>query len=758
MPGYAVVGVVAAAAYVLPLGETVDAVAFLVVGIGTSLAMTLGPRLHRPSPAWPWHLLAGAGIVFLTGAMVRPWAAEQTGAAVGAADVFTLPGYALLVAALVGLLRSGRGVDVNALIDGIIVSIGAALVSLTFFALPANAVSGRERWISVVASLYPVLDVIVLLLVISLAFTTAVYRPSFRLLTGGLALIFVGDIGYAFIGREGRLIGPQWMDLPFLAAYVVLGLAVLHPSMALIASSSARPVQAWSVPRLVGIAASLAVPPTLVVAAPPTSDTLRVCYAGAGALMVATLLLRAVYAVNAYSRSERALLRRATHDVLTELVNRDHLLAVVDKLLSERRTPVALLYLDLDGFKLVNDNWGHGTGDQLLVDVARRLRAALDESHVIARTGGDEFAVARRLDRPGDADDAAAAAHALAVSVDELLREPFHVSAAEIYVTASIGVSVATRGSGEAMMRDADTAMYRAKARGRGRAVVFDASMRESVRARVELELALRHALSRDQFSLAFMPVVDLDTEELLGFEALLRWDHPKLGRVSPASFIPVAEETGLIVPIGEWVLSAGVRQLAAWRQEHPHIAGGPRELRLSVNVSARQLRDGGLVHALVSVLAATGVPPRCICLEITESAILTETEFADQTLRELVELGCSVSVDDFGTGYSSLGYLRRFPVDEVKIDRELVAGLGRDAEDEVIVRAVTAMGHALGLAVVAEGVETLEHRDVLRTMGVDRAQGWLYGKPMAADEVCFAPPGALAPPPQLTAGNSYAQ
>jgi diguanylate cyclase (GGDEF)-like protein len=755
-----VIGAVAGIAYAAPLGAAVDSAAFLSVGLATIAALVLGPRMHRPSPAWPWHLIAVAGVLFLVGALVRPWAAEQAGAATAMADVFTLPGYGFLAAALLGLLRTGRGIDLHALTDGITVSTGAALLSLTLFAVPASEVVGRPGWMSLLAATYPVLDVVLLLLLLSLAFTTALDRPSYRMLTASIVLIFIGDICYAWIGREGRIIGPQWMDLPFLAAYVMMGLAAMHPSIADMSANRARPVQAWSAPRLAAMSASLAVPPLLLIANPSASTTLRVASALAGAIMVGALLVRAVYAVKANTVSEKALLHRATHDMLTGLINRDHLMVEIDRMFRQRRSSVALLYVDLDGFKLVNDNWGHGTGDQLLVDVAERLRSTLGPEHVVARTGGDEFVVALHLLGHEAGEDAALGAAALAQRVELVLRAPFIVSEAEIYVTASIGVAVAAQASGETMMRDADTAMYSAKAGGRDRVVHFDAAMHETVRTRVDMELALRHALARDQFSICFMPVVDLTSEALLGFEALLRWDHPKLGRVSPDSFIPVAEDTGLIVPIGEWVLRAGVRQLAAWRHEYPHLASGPQELRLSVNVSARQLRDGGLVESVVEVLTLTGVPPQCLCLEITESAILTDTQSADDSLRELVALGVSVSVDDFGTGYSSLGYLRRFPVDEVKIDRAFVSGLGTSSEDEEIVRAVTAMGHALGLAVVAEGVETLEHRDILRTMGVDRAQGWLYGKPQAAQEISFPPRAAgIRSAAQLTGGgNSYAQ
>jgi len=336
----------------------------------------------------------------------------------------------------------------------------------------------------------------------------------------------------------------------------------------------------------------------------------------------------------------------------------------------------------------------------------------------VARVGGDEFvAVARHPETAG--------AEGLAVRLIAAFDEPFALSVGPLFVSASVGIArfnpADATADAESLIREADTAMYQAKCTGRNRAVVFDASLRETVRTRIEVENGLRRAIELDEFELHYQPIVDMGSGRVRGCEALLRWRHPERGLVSPATFIPIAEDSFLIVAIGRWVLQQAARDLARWRAE------GHTDLTVSVNVSARQLLDVGLLDDVVEALAASGVPGSALVIELTESALVVNPDEVQATLSSLRSLGCGLAVDDFGTGYSALSYLRRFPVTIVKIDRSFVSLPGVDT---ALVSAILAMAKALGLSVIAEGVETLEQESALLALGCRSAQGYRYGKP----------------------------
>lgn len=523
------------------------------------------------------------------------------------------------------------------------------------------------------AGLYPLFDVVVLLVLLHLAFTTAVRQPAFWLLAGMLLALLAGDVGYALIGIDGRLAGPYWLDTPFLVAYALFGAAALHPSMAALGDAQPRPVQAWSVGRLALIVPALVAVPALMLLRPPVTGAERAASALVLAALTAMLVVRAVGAVNAAARTQRVLEHQATHDPLTGLANRRLLLEAVTGML--RRTAdgggrVCLLFLDLDGFKLVNDSWGHGYGDELLVQVADRLRAPAYQWAFVARVGGDEFVLAATT----SPDDPAGVALAERVLGD--FDVPFRLSAGEVTTAPSIGIAIADspRSTAEDLIRDADIAMYRAKANGRNRYVLFDVTMRKTVRARAETERALRGAVDGGQLSLHYQPIVDLRSGQVDGYEALLRWRHPELGYVSPAEFIPLAEDTGLVVGIGEWALRTAIAQVAAWHAEPPNAPGGRAGLVMAVNVSARQLRGESFAETVDQLLRSSGVPPGSLHLEITESAMMEDPKAAARTLAALRDLGVVLSLDDFGTGYSALSYLTRFPVGVVKVDRGFVA------------------------------------------------------------------------------------
>ena len=425
---------------------------------------------------------------------------------------------------------------------------------------------------------------------------------------------------------------------------------------------------------------------------------------------------------------EVRLRHEATHDPLTGLPNRTLLLdrlAVALARAERRETHVGVLFCDLDHFKVVNDSRGHGQGDRLLIRVADRLASQLRLGDTVGRFGGDEFVIL--CEDIEHTDDAAQ----LADRVGRAFAEGFDLDGSDIVIGVSIGVAVSHRGDSdpEALIRDADAAMYRAKALGRARYQVFEPHIGRQAVDRFEIERELRQALGQGELELFYQPVFTLSGGRLVGAEALVRWHHPVRGLVCPDEFIPVAEETGLIVPLGEWVLGAACHQMQAWSLEGPD----DHELWVAVNVSGRQLEDTNLVRHLRESIDDSGVDPGRLHLEVTESVLMRDVAHSARILERLKRLGVRLAVDDFGTGYSSLSYLKRFPVDSLKVDRSFVDELGGDGADSTIVAAVINLAHTLGLVAVAEGVERPCQRDELQRLGCDLAQGFLLGRPMAA-------------------------
>jgi diguanylate cyclase (GGDEF)-like protein/PAS domain S-box-containing protein len=431
---------------------------------------------------------------------------------------------------------------------------------------------------------------------------------------------------------------------------------------------------------------------------------------------------------------DEALRHRVLHDSLTGLPNR---LSFVDSLQDALRrgtasgSPVGVLFLDLDHFKLINDSIGHHAGDDLLREVAPRLRAHLRPGDVVARFGGDEFGIL--VDRLADEEEALAIADRVAGA----FAEPYSMGGADHFVSASIGVAVA-RPVGrepvdaEMLIRDADAAMYRAKERGRGRCEMFDAEMRARAVRRLEVERELRGALDRNELELHYQPLIALGSGEIVGLEALVRWQHPQRGVLDPGEFVSIAEDSGLIEPIGRWVQETACRQALVWHALQPDR----RPLDVSVNLSARQVAHRDLADSVAEILARTGLEPVNLRLEITESSLVEESATATATLAALSEIGVRLVLDDFGTGYSSLAYLNRFPFDALKIDRSFVEGLGIEQERTAIVEAVIGMARALSLDAIAEGVENEAQLSELRRLGCDYAQGHLFSRPLAPQKV----------------------
>jgi diguanylate cyclase (GGDEF)-like protein/PAS domain S-box-containing protein len=430
-------------------------------------------------------------------------------------------------------------------------------------------------------------------------------------------------------------------------------------------------------------------------------------------------------------RLEEQLLHDALHDPLTGLANRVLFRDHVERALAgrrRRRAKVAVLFLDLDNFKVVNDSLGHRAGDRLLIEVARRLSATIRSTDVAARQGGDEFTIL--LDRIRGVDEATASAERLA----EELSRPIELDGRSIVVHVSIGIAIADGPeiAADDLLAHADAAMYEAKGQGRARHAVFDPSMRIRARSRLEMETELRSAIDEEQFELHYQPIVELSTNRISGFEALVRWRHPIRGLIAPMEFIPLAEATGLIVPLGRLVTAAACRELRILRD----VGTDCQALTISVNVSPRQAVEPGFAAEIASILASTGLEPSALVLEITESLMLHESAVTDGTLRQLRDLGVQLVVDDFGTGFSALEYFKRFAIQGLKIDRSFIDGLGRSLEDTAIVTATLAFATALGLTVTAEGVETVDQLDRLRALGCPRGQGYLFSRPVPAADV----------------------
>jgi diguanylate cyclase (GGDEF)-like protein/PAS domain S-box-containing protein len=426
--------------------------------------------------------------------------------------------------------------------------------------------------------------------------------------------------------------------------------------------------------------------------------------------------------------AEDQLAHQAVHDPLTGLANRTLIMDRAEQMLARcERTqdPVAALFVDLDNFKEVNDTMGHDVGDAVLRSVADRLAGTVRASDTVGRLGGDEFVVL------AEGMSIAAGPELLAERIQEVLSEPFVVGerSAPLMVTASIGIASGLRQSAADLLRDADIALYRAKGTGKHRWALFAPEMQSDVLDRLGLKMDLQTALANDEFRLLYQPLFDLDTMHVYGVEALLRWEHPTRGLVGPNEFIPILEESALIVDVGDWVLRQACSQAGEW-----HRRG--YALSVSVNVSMRQLETTVLVGQVRDALRSSGLPPGALLLEITETALMRDADSTIARLSELKALGVSIAIDDFGTGYSSLGYLRQFPVDALKIDRSFIAGMAESPESPVLIHAMVALAHALGLGTVAEGIEERSQLELLRRQGCQRGQGYLVSRPVAPEAV----------------------
>ena len=432
---------------------------------------------------------------------------------------------------------------------------------------------------------------------------------------------------------------------------------------------------------------------------------------------------------------EEQLLYDALHDALTGLPNRalfmDRLEQQLKKSQSQHNHLFAVLFLDLDRFKVVNDSVGHLVGDKLLIEIARRLEKSIAPTDTVARLGGDEFTIL--LENISSKSEATLVAE----SIYQTLTFPFYIDGYELFTTASIGIALSSQGyeKPEDILRDADLTMYRAKEQGKARYEVFDYSLRDRALQRLELETDLRRALEREEFEVYYQPITSLALGTLSGFEALARWNHPTKGSISPVDFIPICEETGLIVPLGRWLLKKACQVTRNWQLKYPQHP----TIKMSVNLSAQQFREPQLVEEVEAILAETGLLGKFLKLEITESVLIDNLETVTEIIHSLRKQDIQFSIDDFGTGYSSLSYIHRFPVDTIKIDRSFVSQMKADGENSAIVKAIVTLAHMLNMDIIAEGIETTAQLAQLKLLQCEYGQGFFFSKPLnEADAEAF--------------------
>ena len=691
-------------------------------------------RQVRGNIRWFWALMGAVGTTTAIADVFYGYLGRPS--TVSIADAFYMLAAPCAAAAILILLlgRCRHGVR-EVLVDAAIVGSVAVLVAWQILVTNTDKLAATSLLQRVVMSSYPVMDAVLISSLFALVLVPG-RRPEPLVFFGGfMAFFLVGDLALGVWARTpdtGFLIASE---VAFQIAFWMMAQGALHSSARTLAAPTDTPDRSASRGRLGLVAIGFIAAPALLLTciALGYSAQLPVYIAGATvltglAISRMVLLLRKLEGERQQLRdAEGALTHQATHDSLTGLPNRGNILALLNREITDAQiagTALSVLFIDLDRFKVINDSLGHGAGDQLLIDVAQRLEEAVAEAGVVGRLGGDEFVVSSHMGRDGSL--------AIADAIGTALNQSFHLGAREVFVGASIGVvQLADHEDGLAMLRDADIALYRAKALGRGRVVDFEGSMRIAVHEFHELETALRGAIERNELSLAYQPRVEIETARVVGYEPLLRW-HRAGVQVPVVQCIEIAEVSGLIVPVGAWVLRRACRDYASLAQRSDV---GP-DTTISVNVSAVQFAHGDLVGLVGNALHESGVDPRRLILELTETALVQDAPHAIATLRELRELGVRIEIDDFGIGYSSLERVGQFPIDGLKIDRSFVNKLDTSVGAQAVVAGVIAMGATLGIDVIAEGIETGAQAAELVRLGCSIGQGYLFSPPRRLEDL----------------------
>jgi diguanylate cyclase (GGDEF)-like protein len=668
-----------------------------------------------------------------------------------AVDVLFLLTYPCYVVALIALGKQHRERDRSGdALDTAILSVGGASLMWQFVIAPVVHANGSPLLAHAVSTMYPVMDLIVFAVLVRFVVATTQRSKATHILLASFTLLLAADVVYALALTAGTYSFGGLTDGLWMASYLLIGVAAMHPSAREFSLSTAPASRRMSHGRLAFLCAAVLAGPMVVIGDPKE----LVIVAAAAAVSFALVMVRMTVLNRQLASAGIELNTRASTDSLTGLANRSafaHRLRAA-LITDERRAgTLAVLFIDLDDFKDVNDGLGHAAGDELLRVTAQRLAHTVRPGDLVARLGGDEFAIL--LD--GIADESAG--FAVAERVVAALREPAVIGDGRVQVGASVGMAMRRdHSSVDALMRDADVAMYAAKAKGKNRVEHYDAGLHELAVERQALRADLGGAVERGELVVEYQPVVDLETGELMGLEALVRWLHATRGLLPPSAFIDLAEETGAIVGIGASVMETAARQLRQWQQRY-----NLPKLSMSVNVSVRQLDLPEFADQVTNVLRATGIDPTTFVLEVTESVLADPKGGAAATLTALRGVGVRVALDDFGTGYSSIGYLRQLPVDILKIDRSFVSGpMAGTNVDDVLLEAIVAMGQTLRLDVIAEGIEALDQLVRLRAAGCEVGQGFLFSRPVPAEaiEVLLAVPIPLPVIALVNASNPTPQ
>ena len=709
-----------------PEGKWVGLVEDL-VSASAVVGLWVGCRGRKDASRRAWVLISVALTFWVVGDFVWDGYAFLgiTRPEVSSADLWYLAAYPVLAFGLFEMARARAGAYLReGLLDGCIFGIAAMVIAWQLLVVPTIA-STTSAFTAVVWSAYPVGDALLLAAVAWVVLAPGSRRLPSLLLLSSMSLTLTADILYVYLPTVstfdvGRL------DPLFPIAYWLLAGAALHPSSAELTDASGLTTRMHPA-RIVLLGLAVCTTPAVAILTSASASGHRMVFLAMASVLGLAVVARFAIAVRTREAAQTQLEYRSTHDELTGVVNRVLLIDRIGHALDRARRDgrgVAVLYVDLDRFKAINDTLGHNIGDQLLVEMTHRFRGVLRTVDTIGRIGGDEFVVLCEDTPPGDA-------LRVAERLVAAMAEPTRLGALALQVTGSVGVAFCEDGTDtvDSLVRAADTAMYAAKRRGGNCWERYDSELRDQFTIRNEMEDALRDAIETGELLLHYQPVVRSDDATVVGFEALLRWQRPDGTLISPADFIPIAEETGVIVPIGTWVIEQACRKLAAWTRN------GVTQPSISVNVSAMQLRQGTLPRDIRRVLARTDADPTRLILELTESVLVDETNQAIEQLEQIRQLGIRVAIDDFGTGYSGLAYLHRLPIDIIKIDRSLTVELTTDPAASVVLSAVIHLAHVLGFDVVAEGAETGEQVDLLRGIGCDHIQGFFYARPLPADE-----------------------
>ncbi|MEV5440481.1 EAL domain-containing protein [Streptomyces sp. NPDC052682] len=715
-----------------------------------TVAILVGIRWHRPRPSRSWYVIAaGMGLFAVADALFGAYQVAGRVPFPSVADVLYLAAYPCFAAGLISLMAAwGSGVRWGAVLDAGIITLGMSTLAWAFIVMPY--LHGQLSPLPLAVSLaYPLADLLLLGIAAQLVLVAGVRLPALALFTLWVGATLAADaLYYSTLAAAGAPIASDVSYALWMASYPLLGAGALHPSMAGTTQLVPRSQERLSPARMIVLILPALLGPALLIAdaggvrgQPVDAAAIASIVAALTVLLVVRIMFLARFAeaqadqARARARTAEDALRQQTalqqqlthqafHDALTGLANRALFFERLEHALGR---PVAaqntvLLLIDLDHFKDINDSLGHPVGDELLITVGHRLLGAARRNDTVARMGGDEFAVLAE-----DLNEIPAATYAQRFL--ERFREPFVLSGhRSVFITVSIGVVAITDPTTfHEAVRDADIALYAAKERGRNRAQVFEPAMSQAQESRARIAQDLRHALPRNELSVHYQPVIHLPTGQVTGVEALLRWQRGGLSPTPPEVFVPVAEETGLIRPIGTWVLREACRHGRHW---HDTLPKG-ETLSVAVNVSGWQLKDHRFPDTVRQVLHETAFAPDALVLEITESTIVTDADTTSTHIRALRDLGVRISIDDFGTGYSSLSYLRDLDVDIVKIDQSFVLKSSSNANKSLI-QAILHIGHALDLDVIAEGIETPHQAQRLHTLGCPHGQGFYYSPPLA--------------------------